>query len=66
MDKNIIIAIVLGVLLLVSVVQAFELNTIKTKLSSGTAAVSGATAASSSAAASAPAASSSSGMVGGC
>ncbi|MDO8740737.1 MAG: hypothetical protein Q7J54_04180 [Candidatus Woesearchaeota archaeon] len=65
MDKNIIIAIVLGVLLLVSVVQAFELNTIKTKLSSGTVAVSGATTTSSSAA-SASASSSSGGMVGGC
>lgn len=66
MDKNIIIAIVLGVLLLVSVVQAFELNTIKTKLSSGTVTTSTASTTSTSTASSAPAASSSGGMVGGC
>ena len=35
MDKNIIIAIVLGVLVLVSVVQAFQLNTLKEKVSEG-------------------------------
>ena len=35
MNKNIIIAVVLGILLLLSVVQAFQVNTIKDKLSSG-------------------------------
>ncbi len=35
MNKNTIIAIVLGVLVLVSIVQAFQLNGLKTKLSSG-------------------------------
>ncbi len=35
MDKNVIIAIVLGVLVLVSVVQAFQLNTLKEKVSEG-------------------------------
>ncbi|HSU72693.1 MAG TPA: hypothetical protein VLJ21_02495 [Candidatus Binatia bacterium] len=35
MNKNIIIAIVLGILLVLSVVQAFQVNTIKEKLSSG-------------------------------
>jgi hypothetical protein len=35
MNKNIIIAIVLGVLLVLSVVQAFQVNTIKEKISSG-------------------------------
>ncbi len=35
MNKNIIIAIVLGILLLLSVVQAFQVNTIKEKLSGG-------------------------------
>ena len=36
MNKNTIIAIVLGVLILVSVVQAFQLNSLKGKLSTGT------------------------------
>ncbi len=35
MDKNIIIAIVLGILVLVSLVQAFQLNELKTKLAEG-------------------------------
>lgn len=35
MDKNIIIAIVLGVLLLVSVVQAVQLNALKVKVEEG-------------------------------
>lgn len=35
MNKNIIIAIVLGVLLLLSVVQAFQVNEIKETISSG-------------------------------
>ncbi len=35
MDKNIIIAIVLGILVLVSIVQAIQLNELKTKLSEG-------------------------------
>ncbi len=34
MNKNTIIAIVLGVLVLVSIVQAFQLNGLKAKLSS--------------------------------
>ncbi len=35
MKKNLIIAIVLGILLLLSVVQAFQVNTIKETLASG-------------------------------
>lgn len=35
MNKNIIVAVVLGILLLLSVVQAFQVNTIKEKLSTG-------------------------------
>ena len=35
MNKNIIVAIVLGLLVLIAVVQAFQLNTLKTKLGSG-------------------------------
>ena len=35
MNKNVIIAIVLGILLLLTVVQAFQVNTIKDKLSGG-------------------------------
>ena len=43
MNKNIIVAIVLGILLLLSVVQAFQVNTIKEKLSGGSFAVSAGT-----------------------
>jgi hypothetical protein len=39
MNKNLIIAIVLGILLLLSVVQAFQVNTIKEKLATGGVAV---------------------------
>lgn len=35
MNKNTIIAIILGVLVLVSVVQAFQLNTMKDKIKEG-------------------------------
>ena len=35
MNKNMIIAIVLGILLLLTVVQAFQVNTIKEKLGGG-------------------------------
>ncbi len=35
MDKNILIAVVLGLLVLISVVQAFQLNTLKDKVKEG-------------------------------
>jgi len=42
MNKNIIIAVVLGILLVLSVVQAFQVNDIKEKIESGNIKVSGA------------------------
>ena len=35
MEKNIIIAVILGILVLVSVVQAFQLNALKDKIDEG-------------------------------
>lgn len=35
MNKSVIMAVVLGLLVLIAVVQAFQLNTLKTKLSTG-------------------------------
>jgi len=35
MDKNVIVAVVLGLLLVISVVQAFQLSALKEKVASG-------------------------------
>ena len=42
MKQSTLVAIILGILLLISVVQAFQLNTIKNKVASGTLSVSSA------------------------
>ena len=42
MNKNIIIAVVLGILLVLSVVQAFQVNAIKEKIESGGVKIAGA------------------------
>ncbi|MBI5391764.1 hypothetical protein HZB00_02055 [Candidatus Woesearchaeota archaeon] len=42
MDKNLIVAIVLGILVVVSAIQAVQLSSLKAKLSSGTLSTSGA------------------------
>ena len=42
MNKNIVVAVVLGILLAISVVQAFQVNAIKEKISSGDVSIGGA------------------------
>lgn len=44
MNKNIIIAVVLGILLVLSVVQAFQVNAIKEKIETGGVKIAGAAA----------------------
>lgn len=70
MNQNVVIAIVLGALILIAGVEAYQLLDIKAKISSGNVQLSGATAAPSSGAGGSPQLPSSlqnlPGMVGGC